>query len=87
MLIPVVQTATAFAEMTNEMRRVLMSTDRLWTLKELAEFLGVPTQSIYQMNWKGTGPRSFKVGRHRRYDPRDVQQWLETRSSDAGSAR
>ncbi|MDH6138430.1 excisionase family DNA binding protein [Kitasatospora sp. GP30] len=64
-----------------------MSTDRLWTLKELAEFLGVPTQSIYQMNWKGTGPRSFKVGRHRRYDPRDVQQWLETRSSDAGSAR
>ncbi|MFD9687312.1 helix-turn-helix transcriptional regulator [Kitasatospora sp. NPDC059088] len=64
-----------------------MSTDRLWTLQELAEFLGVPTQSIYQMNWKGTGPRSYKVGRHRRYDPRDVHQWLETRSSDAGSGR
>ncbi|PYC81321.1 excisionase [Streptomyces tateyamensis] len=64
-----------------------MSTDRLWTLQELAKFLGVPTQSIYQMNWKGTGPRSYKVGRHRRYDPRDVQQWLETRSSDAGSGR
>ncbi|MFJ9523100.1 helix-turn-helix transcriptional regulator [Kitasatospora sp. NPDC101801] len=64
-----------------------MSTDKLWTLQELAEFLGVPKQSIYQMNWKGTGPRSFKVGRHRRYDPRDVQQWLETRSSDAGSGR
>ncbi|WP_034093344.1 helix-turn-helix transcriptional regulator [Streptacidiphilus albus] len=64
-----------------------MSTDRLWTLKELAEFLGVPEQSIYQMNWKGTGPRSYKVGRHRRYDPLDVRQWLETRSSDAGSAR
>jgi predicted DNA-binding transcriptional regulator AlpA len=43
----------------------------------------VPKQSIYQMNWKGTGPRSFKVGRHRRYDPRDVRQWLEARSSDA----
>jgi excisionase family DNA binding protein len=55
----------------------------LWTLQELAEFLGVPKQSIYQMNWKGTGPRSFKVGRHRRYDPRDVRQWLEARSSDA----
>ncbi|MFD4531022.1 helix-turn-helix transcriptional regulator [Kitasatospora sp. NPDC058397] len=64
-----------------------MSTDRLWTLQELAEFLGVPTQSIYQMNWKGTGPRSYKVGRHRRYDPRDVRQWLETRSSDTGGGR
>jgi excisionase family DNA binding protein len=64
-----------------------MSTDRLWTLQELAEFLGVPTQSIYQMNWKGTGPRSFKVGRHRRYDPRDVRQWLEARSSDAEDRR
>lgn len=64
-----------------------MSTDRLWTLQELAEFLGVPTQSIYQMNWKGTGPRSFKVGRHRRYDPRDVRQWLEARSSDGEGGR
>lgn len=64
-----------------------MSTDRLWTLQELAEFLGVPTQSIYQMNWKGTGPRSFKVGRHRRYDPRDVRQWLEARSSDVEGRR
>ncbi|WP_457029734.1 helix-turn-helix transcriptional regulator [Kitasatospora sp. P5_F3] len=56
-------------------------------MQELAEFLGLPTQSIYQMNWKGTGPRSFKVGRHRRYDPADVRQWLEARSSDTGSAR
>lgn len=64
-----------------------MSTDKLWSLQELADFLGVPKQSIYQMNWKGTGPRSFKVGRHRRYDPCDVRQWLETRSSDAGSGR
>ncbi|GAA2124515.1 hypothetical protein GCM10009759_76250 [Kitasatospora saccharophila] len=64
-----------------------MSTDRLWTLRELAEYLGVPVQSIYQMNWRGTGPRSFKVGRHRRYHPRDVHQWLEARSSDTGSAR
>ncbi|WP_244178943.1 helix-turn-helix transcriptional regulator [Streptomyces rubellomurinus] len=56
-------------------------------MKELAEFLGVPTQTIYQMNWKGTGPRSYKVGRCRRYDPHDVRQWLEGRSSDTGSKR
>ncbi|MEY9846210.1 excisionase family DNA binding protein [Streptacidiphilus sp. BW17] len=64
-----------------------MSTDRLWTLDEVATFLGVPKQSVYQMNWKGTGPRSYKVGRHRRYDPSDVRAWLDTRSSDAGSNR
>ncbi|MFF2075392.1 helix-turn-helix transcriptional regulator [Kitasatospora sp. NPDC058162] len=56
-------------------------------MKELAEFLGVPTQTIYQMNWKGTGPRSYKVGRCRRYSEQDVMQWLEGRSSDAGSRR
>lgn len=64
-----------------------MSTDRLWTLDEVATFLGVPKSSLYQMNWKGTGPRSYKVGRHRRYDPGDVREWLNARSSDGGSDR
>lgn len=51
--------------------------DRLWTLKETAEFLQVSANTLYQMNWKGTGPRSFRVGRYRRYDPADVRVWLE----------
>ncbi len=51
--------------------------DRLWTLRETAEFLQVSTNTLYQMNWKGTGPRSYKVGRYRRYDSEDVRAWLD----------
>ncbi len=56
---------------------------RLWSTQETAEFLGLPRSTLHQLNYKGTGPRSYKVGRHRRYDPADVQAWLESRASDA----
>jgi predicted DNA-binding transcriptional regulator AlpA len=56
--------------------------ERLWSHKETAAFLGIPEATLHQLNYKGTGPRSFKVGRHRRYDPRDLHVWLAERSSD-----
>jgi predicted DNA-binding transcriptional regulator AlpA len=56
---------------------------RLWTHLETAEFLGISPATLHDLNYKRTGPRSFKVGRHRRYDPRDVQAWLGERASDA----
>ncbi len=56
---------------------------RLWSTRETAGFLGLPEATLHQLNYKGTGPRSYKVGRHRRYDPADVQSWLEARASDA----
>jgi hypothetical protein len=56
--------------------------DRLWTHKETAAFLGLPEATLHMLNHKGTGPRSFKVGRYRRYDPRDLHDWLAERSSD-----
>ncbi|MHB8451406.1 MAG: helix-turn-helix transcriptional regulator [Mycobacteriales bacterium] len=55
---------------------------RLWTHQETADFLGIPVATLHQLNYKGTAPRSFKVGRHRRYDPRDVWAWLSERASD-----
>ncbi|MFF6956202.1 helix-turn-helix domain-containing protein [Streptomyces sp. NPDC008317] len=61
--------------------------DRLWTLKETAEFLGIPQNTLYQMNWKGTGPRSYKVGRHRRYEPAAVRAWLSERASEPERGR
>jgi len=57
--------------------------ERLWSVQETARFLGLPVTTLYQMNHKKTGPRSYKVGRHRRYDPADVQAWLAARASDA----
>ena len=60
--------------------------DRMWTHQETAAFLGLPSATLHQMNSKGTGPRSFKVGRYRRYDPRDVEAWLDDRASQERSA-
>ncbi|WP_349263559.1 helix-turn-helix domain-containing protein [Actinocrinis sp.] len=60
-----------------------MGADRLWTLKETARFLGLPETTLYNLIYRGTGPRSFKVGRYRRYAEADVRAWLAERASDA----
>jgi excisionase family DNA binding protein len=52
--------------------------NKLWGPKELADYLGVPVQTIYQWRTKGYGPRGRKVGKHVRYRPVDVEKWLET---------
>lgn len=55
--------------------------DRLWTIEELAMFLGVPRQTIYRWNHTGDGPPPLKVGRHCRYRRLDVERWLDTISA------
>lgn len=56
---------------------------RLWSHQETADFLGLPPATLHYLNSRRTGPRSYKVGRHRRYDPRDVLAWLALRASEA----
>ncbi len=55
--------------------------ERLWSHQETAEFLQIPPSTLHQLNYKGTGPRSFKVGKYRRYNPQDVCAWLDGRAS------
>ena len=55
---------------------------RLWSLKETAAYLDLPVATMYQLNYKGTGPRFYTVGRYCRYKPEDVIAWLGERSSD-----
>jgi excisionase family DNA binding protein len=49
----------------------------LWSHAETARYLGVPEATLHQWLYKGTGPRSYKVGRHRKYRPDEVEAWLE----------
>jgi excisionase family DNA binding protein len=42
--------------------------------------LAVSTSTLHHMLYKRSGPKSYKVGRHRRYDPEDVKAWLERRA-------
>ena len=52
----------------------------LWTVRQVAEFLGVHRLTVYHWNWEGTGPPSLLIGdRARRYRPEDVEQWIEER--------
>jgi predicted DNA-binding transcriptional regulator AlpA len=55
--------------------------ESLWSHRETARFLRIPEQTLYYMNYAGTAPTSYKVGRHRRYDPADVRAWLKLRKS------
>ncbi|WP_457029446.1 helix-turn-helix domain-containing protein [Kitasatospora sp. P5_F3] len=44
--------------------------------EDIARIFGVPLETIYQWRRKRTGPPGFRVGRHLRYDPSEVAQWV-----------
>jgi excisionase family DNA binding protein len=52
----------------------------LASVNELAAFCGVSPATIYQWLHKGTAPKSYKVGRYRRFKWADVEDWLERQS-------
>lgn len=57
-----------------------------WSLTETAVYLGLPEATLYSLNYKGTGPKSYKIGRHRKYRPADVDEWCEQRATTQGPA-
>jgi excisionase family DNA binding protein len=50
--------------------------DRLLTVDELADYLGVPVATIYTWRYHRHGPPGFRVGRHLRFRWSDVEQWI-----------
>lgn len=50
--------------------------DRLWSVHDTSAFLGVPVGTLYQWRTRHQGPPGYRVGRHLRYDPAEVRQWL-----------
>jgi excisionase family DNA binding protein len=51
---------------------------QLWGIKELAEYLGIPEQTIYQWRTKGYGPPGRRIGRYVKYRPTDVEKWFNS---------
>ena len=51
--------------------------DRLLTVEELADYLGVPVATLYQWRYWREGPPGFRVGRYIRYRPTDVEAWIK----------
>ena len=50
--------------------------DEMLTLDETAALLRVPENTLRYWRVIGAGPRSFKVGRHVRFDPDRVRAWV-----------
>jgi excisionase family DNA binding protein len=59
--------------------------ERLLTLGEVADQLGVPEASLRYWRHIGTGPPSIKVGRHVRYRPTDINAWLRAHTTPASA--
>jgi excisionase family DNA binding protein len=51
---------------------------KLWSTQELADFLGLPIQTIYQWRKRNYGPTGRKMGRHIRYRPSEVERWINS---------
>lgn len=48
----------------------------LWTIDEVATYLGVPKQTVYTWRQTSYGPKGIRVGKHLRYRSTTVMQWL-----------
>jgi len=53
--------------------------DRLLTVEDLAEYLGVPIATLYAWRYRRQGPPGFRVGRHLRYRRADIDEWISLR--------
>jgi excisionase family DNA binding protein len=51
--------------------------ERLMTLAELSELLGVPISTLYAWRCRGEGPAGYRIGRHVRYRRSVVEAWIE----------
>ncbi len=50
--------------------------------KDLADHLQIPPATLDRWASLGGGPPFLKIGRHRRYDPRAVRDWLDAQAND-----
>jgi len=53
-----------------------MASEPLWNPEQVAEYLGIPVETLRSWKRTGYGPRPGKVGRHVRYDPVEVRAWF-----------
>jgi predicted DNA-binding transcriptional regulator AlpA len=57
----------------------------LWTPETLSGYLGIPVATLYQWRQRGLGPPSFRLGKHLRYRPEAVREWLMSQEEPHGT--
>jgi excisionase family DNA binding protein len=51
--------------------------ERLLTVHELSDYLGIPVATLYDWRVDGVGPQAVKLGRSLRYPESCVRAWIE----------
>jgi excisionase family DNA binding protein len=59
--------------------------DHLWTVEELAQFLQIPRNTLYKWRQEEAGPPAVRLGKHLRYRPEAVQDWLRSQEEPDGA--
>jgi excisionase family DNA binding protein len=54
--------------------------ERLMSITDLSEMLGVPIRTLYRWRHKGDGPAGYRIGRHVKYRRATVEAWLEAQA-------
>jgi len=67
--------ATTAVELTKNRPTTPMEFSELWTIDQVANYLGVPKQTIYCWRTSGYGPQGFRVGKHLRWRAATVIAW------------
>jgi excisionase family DNA binding protein len=65
-----------------EMIMTLDVGERLMSITDLSEMLGVPIHTIYRWRHKWEGPVGYRIGRHVKYRRATVEAWLETQTDE-----
>ena len=65
-----------------EMIMTLDVGERLMSITDLSEMLGVPVHTLYRWRHKGEGPVGYRIGRHVKYRRATVEAWLETQTDE-----
>ena len=67
------------------METIELPENRLWTVEEVAYYLGVPVQTVYSWRGQGRGPCGRRVGKRLRFRPEDVRKWVASLSTEVAS--
>ena len=57
-----------------------ISDERLMTITDLSDMLGIPIETLYGWRHRGQGPQGYRIGRHVRYRRSTVEAWLEAQA-------
>jgi excisionase family DNA binding protein len=50
-------------------------------VEEASAYLGVPVRTLHGWTYRGEGPRSYRIGRHKKYRLSDIDAFIEAQAN------